>query len=50
MHGHHAFMCTVISHQVECGCRVLLFTGVGEWVVSSKNGTKYKVETHDGVN
>ena len=27
-----------------------LFTGVGEWVVSSKNGIKFKVETHESVN
>ena len=26
-----------------------LFTGVGEWVVSSENETKSKVETHEGV-
>ena len=26
-----------------------LFTGVGEWVVISKNGSKPKVETHECV-
>ena len=26
-----------------------LFTGVGGWVVSLKNGTKSKVGTHEGV-
>ena len=25
------------------------FTSVGEWVMRSKNGTKSKVETHEGV-
>ena len=31
------------------GARHCLFTGVGEWVVSSENGTKFKVETHESV-
>ena len=40
------------SHCVESGVGVGygLFTGVGEWVVSSENGTKSKVGTHRGVN
>ena len=39
------------SHRVRSGVRVgyCLFTSVGEWVVSSTNGTKSKVETHEGV-
>ena len=31
------------------GAWYFLFTGVSEWVVSSENGTKSKVETHEGV-
>ena len=31
------------------GAGYCLFTGVGEWVVSSENGTKSKVETHECV-
>ena len=31
------------------GAWYCLFTGVSEWVMSSKNGKKSKVETHDGV-
>ena len=40
------------SHRVESsvGAGYLVFTGVGEWVVNSKNGTKSKVETHGSVN
>ena len=40
------------SHHVESGVGAwsCLFTGVGEWVVSSQNGTKSKVETHGCVN
>ena len=40
------------SHRVESGVGAwsCLFTGVGEWVVSSENGTKSKVETHECVN
>ena len=40
------------SHRVESGVGAwsCLFTDVGEWVVSSKNGTKSKVETHGCVN
>ena len=40
------------SHRVESGVGAwsCLFTGVGEWVVSSKNGTKSKVETHKCIN
>ena len=39
------------SHRVESGVGVwsCLFTSVGEGVVSSKNRTKSKVETHEGV-
>ena len=39
------------SHRVESGVGAwsCLFTDVGEWVVSSENGTKFKVETHEGV-
>ena len=39
------------SHPVESGVGAgyCLFTGVGEWIVSSKNRTKSKVETHEGV-
>ena len=39
------------SHRVESGVGAwsYLFTGVDEWVVSSKNVTKSKVETHEGV-
>ena len=39
------------SHHVESGVGAwsCLFTGVGEWVVSSKRWTKSKVETHEGV-
>ena len=39
------------SHRVKSGMGAwsCLFTGVGEWVVSSKNGTKSKVETHESV-
>ena len=32
------------------GAWYCLFTGVGEWVLSSENGTKSKVETQEGVN
>ena len=41
-----------ISYRVESGVSAwsCLFTGVGEWVVSSENGTKSKVETHGCVN
>ena len=28
---------------------ICIFTSVGEWVVSSENGTKSKVETYEGV-
>ena len=40
------------SHCVESGVGAwsCLFTDVGEWVVSSENGTKSKVETHGSVN
>ena len=40
------------SHRVESGVGAWygVFTGVGEWVVSSENGTKSKVETHRYVN
>ena len=40
------------SHRVESGVGVwyCVFTGVGEWVVSSENGTKSKVETQRCVN
>ena len=40
------------SHRVESGVGAWngVFTGVGEWVVSSENGTKSKVETHRCVN
>ena len=40
------------SHRVESsvGAWYCVFTGVGEWVVSSENGTKSKVETHGSVN
>ena len=36
-------------HRVESGVSAwyCLFTSVGEWVMSSENGTKSKVETHD---
>ena len=39
------------SLRVESGVGAwsCLFTGVGEWVVSSENGTKSKVETHGCV-
>ena len=39
------------SHRVNSGVGAwsYLFTDVGEWVVSSENGTKSKVETHEGV-
>ena len=38
-------------HRMESGVGAwyCLFTGVSEWVMSSKNGTKSKVETHEGV-
>ena len=38
-------------HRVESGVGAwyCLFTSVGEWVMSSENGTKSKVETHEGV-
>ena len=39
------FICMSTSRGVGCGCRVLF----GEWVVSSENGTKSKVETHECV-
>ena len=39
------------SHRVRSGVGVgyCLFTSVGEWVVSSENGTKCNVETHESV-
>ena len=39
------------AHRIESGVGAwsCLFTGVDEWVVSSENGTKSKVETHEGV-
>ena len=39
------------SHRVKSGvdAEYCLFTSVGEWVVSSENGTKSKVEIHEGV-
>ena len=39
------------AHRVESGVGAwsCLFTGVGEWVVSLGNVTKFKVETHEGV-
>ena len=39
------------AHRVESGVGAwyCLFNDVGEWVVSSENGTKSKVETHEGV-
>ena len=45
-YGSLHFMSTVTS-AVGAGC--CLFTGVGEWVVSTENGTKSKVEIHEGV-
>ena len=38
-------------HRVESGVGAwcCLFTGAGEWVVSSENGTKSNVETHEAV-
>ena len=38
-------------HRVKLGVGAgyCLFTGGGEWVVSSENGTKCKVEIHEGV-
>ena len=40
------------SHRIESGVDAwsCLFTCVGEWVVSSENGTKSKVETHGCAN
>ena len=40
------------SHRFESGVGAwyLVFTGVSEWVVSSENRTKSKVETHGCVN
>ena len=40
------------SHRVGLGVGAwsCLFTGVSEWVMSSENGTKSKVETHGCVN
>ena len=40
------------SHRIKSGVGAwsCLFTGVGECVVSSKNGTKSKVETQGCVN
>ena len=40
------------SHRVESsvGAWYGVFTDVSEWVVSSENGTKSKVETHGFVN
>ena len=39
------------SHRIKSGVGAgyFLFTGRGEWVVSSENGTKFKVEIHEGV-
>ena len=39
------------AHRVESGVGACygLFTSVSEWVVISENGTKSKVETHEGV-
>ena len=39
------------AHRVESGVGAwyCLFTNVDEWVVSLKNGTKSKVEIHEGV-
>ena len=39
------------SHRVKSGVGAwsCLFTGVGEWVMNSENGTKSKVDTHEGV-
>ena len=38
-------------HRMEScvGAWYCLFTNVGEWVMSSENGTKSKVETHEAV-
>ena len=38
-------------HHMESGVGAWYcsFTNVGEWVMSSENGTKSKVETHEGV-
>ena len=36
-------------YDVGVGAWYGLFTGVGEWVVISKNGAKPKVETHECV-
>ena len=40
------------AHRIESGVGAWygLFTGANGWVVSSKNGTKAKVGTHEGVN
>ena len=39
------------SHRVESTwVHGIEYSPVGEWVVSSKNGTKFKVKTHGGVN
>ena len=40
-----------MSHRIESdvGAWSCLFTNVGEWVVSSENGTKSKLETHEGI-
>ena len=44
------FIYTSTSRGVGCGCMVLfIHRCVVEWVMSFENGTKSKVETHDGV-
>ena len=39
------------SHRIKSGVGAgyCLFIGVGEWIVSSKNGTKSKVDIQEGV-
>ena len=46
-----SYILCALSHRVKSGVGAgyCLFTGVGEWVVSSENGTKSKVEIHEGV-
>ena len=49
MHYHYAFHITFTSRRVEW-VHGIEYSPVGEWVVSSKNGTEFKVKTHGGVN
>ena len=45
---HFAFMCTVTSRRVECGCTVRSFTTLGKWGLSLSLGLR-PMKTHSSI-